>query len=212
MKRVFDLVVGVLALMALSPVMLVLALLVRARLGSPVLFRQGRAGLAGKRFDLIKFRTMTNATDDAGRLLSDAERLVPFGQQLRATSLDELPTLINVVRGDMSLVGPRPLHLSYVARYSSEQRRRLEVKPGVTGWAQVNGRNALGWSDKFRLDVWYVDNRSFGLDLKILLKTLLSVVRRDGIAADGEATMTEFQPDTGSPPADACLASPPPSA
>lgn len=193
LKRAFDLVVAGLALILLALPILLLHLLVRWRLGSPALFIQERPGLHGKIFRIYKFRTMTGARDGQGRLLPDAQRLVPFGQFLRSTSLDELPGLLNVIRGEMSLVGPRPLLVEYLGRYSPEQARRHEVKPGVTGWTQVNGRNALTWEDKFNLDIWYVDHQSFLLDLKILWMTLVKVLRRDGISAPGEATMPAFQ-------------------
>ena len=196
MKRLFDVAVALGGLLALAPLLFVLALLVRLRLGGPVWFRQQRPGLGGRPFELIKFRTMTDRRDAAGALLPDAERMTPFGAWLRSTSLDELPELWNVLRGDMSLVGPRPLLMRYLDRYTPEQARRHEVRPGLTGWAQVNGRNALTWEQKFELDVWYVDHRSFGLDLKILLRTVGSVLNRSGIAASGEATMAEFM---GSP-------------
>jgi lipopolysaccharide/colanic/teichoic acid biosynthesis glycosyltransferase len=162
-------------------------------MGSPVFFKQQRPGLHGKPFYMFKFRTMTNACDGDGCLLPDCDRLTPLGRFLRSTSLDELPELFNVLKGDMSLVGPRPLLMQYLDRYTPEQARRHEVRPGVTGWAQVNGRNALSWEDKFEMDVWYVDNRSFWLDLKILWMTLLKVVRREGISGDGCETMTEFE-------------------
>lgn len=193
MKRAFDLVVSLLALFLLAPAIVLLAVLIRYRLGSPVLFRQQRPGLGARPFEMVKFRSMTDARDASGNLLSDAERLTPFGQWLRATSLDELPELWNVVKGQMSLVGPRPLLMDYVPLYSKEQFRRHEVKPGITGWAQVTGRNSLSWEDKFALDVWYVDNRSLWLDVRILLMTVLKVVRRDGISAAGEATMSRFE-------------------
>lgn len=193
MKRLFDIFVGLGALVLLAPLLAAVALLVRFRLGSPVLFRQPRPGLHGRIFGLIKFRTMTNARDAAGRLLPDAQRLTRFGRWLRATSLDELPELWNVLRGDMSLVGPRPLLVQYLERYTPEQARRHEVRPGLTGWAQVNGRNAQSWEDRFRLDVWYVDHRSFWLDLKILLRTLALVVRREGVAEVGHVTKEEFR-------------------
>jgi lipopolysaccharide/colanic/teichoic acid biosynthesis glycosyltransferase len=191
-KRLFDLALTALALPVLLPVMAVVAALVRVKLGTPVLFQQERPGLGGRPFTILKFRTMTDARDADGNLLPDADRLTGFGRLLRALSLDELPELINVVRGEMSLVGPRPLLTRYLGRYSPEQRRRHEVLPGLTGWAQVGGRNALGWDERFARDVWYVDNLSFGRDLKILLMTLLLVVRREGISAEGHATMTEF--------------------
>lgn len=194
-KRLLDITVAAVGLIVLAPVLLVVALLVRADLGSPVLFRQVRPGLNGDPFRMIKFRTMRDAYDASGNPLSDADRLTAFGKFLRAASLDELPELWNVLTGDMSLVGPRPLLMEYLPRYSAEQYRRHEMRPGITGWAQVNGRNALGWPEKFALDVWYVDNQSLWLDLKILVMTGLKVVMRDGISADGEATMTKFQGD-----------------
>ena len=200
MKRMIDILVSGIALILLSPVIAIAALLVRVKLGSPVLFRQERPGLHAKPFIILKFRTMLDARTDDGELLSDSERLTPFGRWLRATSLDELPELWNVLRGDMSLVGPRPLLMEYVPLYSPDQARRHEVRPGITGWAQVNGRNALTWDEKFALDLWYVDNRSLSLDLRILGATLKSVLGRHGISAEGEATMPRF---TGSqPPAD----------
>ncbi|MCQ4240350.1 sugar transferase [Stutzerimonas stutzeri] len=192
MKRLFDIFVCLAALLLVGPVMLVVAWQIRRKLGSPVLFRQVRPGLDGKPFEMIKFRTMRNAADAAGNPLPDAERVVPFGNFLRSSSLDELPELWNVITGDMSLVGPRPLLMEYLPLYSPEQYRRHEVRPGVTGWAQINGRNALSWEEKFKLDVWYVDNRSFWLDLKILFLTIKKVLERDGISAEGEATMTKF--------------------
>lgn len=192
MKRLFDLFACLAALLLIGPVMLVVAWQIRRKLGSPVLFRQVRSGLDGKPFEVVKFRTMRDAADAAGNPLPDAERMVPFGSFLRSSSLDELPELWNVLRGEMSLVGPRPLLMEYLPLYSPEQYRRHEVRPGVTGWAQINGRNALSWEEKFKLDVWYVDNRSFWLDLKILLLTTRKVLLRDGISAEGEATMTKF--------------------
>lgn len=192
MKRLLDLTIAVMALLLLALPMAVLAVLVRARLGSPVFFRQVRTGLHGKPFEMIKFRTMTDARGPDGELLPDADRLTPFGQWLRSTSLDELPELWNVLRGDMSLVGPRPLLMEYLPLYSPEQARRHEVRPGITGWAQVNGRNALSWEDKFRLDVWYVDNHNLWLDIKILWLTAKKVLLREGISAAGEATMPRF--------------------
>ncbi|MEE2915487.1 MAG: sugar transferase [Pseudomonadota bacterium] len=176
----------------LSPVLLVVAVLIRRKLGSPVFFSQVRPGRGGRPFRMVKFRTMRDAIDRDGQPLPDAARLTAFGAKLRATSLDELPELWNVVRGDMSLVGPRPLLMQYLPLYSAEQARRHAVRPGVTGWAQVNGRNAISWSQKFALDVWYVDNRSFALDLRILWLTVRKVLVRDGISADGEATMPPF--------------------
>ncbi|QQE87170.1 sugar transferase [Azotobacter chroococcum] len=192
LKRLFDLLVATTALLLLAPLLLVLAWLVRRRIGAPVLFRQLRPGLHGRPFELLKFRSMREALDERGRPLPDAERLTPFGRFLRASSLDELPELWNVLRGDMSLVGPRPLLMEYLPLYTPEQARRHAVRPGITGWAQVNGRNALSWEEKFRLDVWYVDHRSFRLDLRILLLTLKRVLAREGINAEGEATMARF--------------------
>ena len=191
-KRLFDLFVAATALLLLAPLLLVLAWLVRRRIGAPVLFRQLRPGLHSRPFELLKFRSMREALDERGRPLPDAERLTPFGRFLRASSLDELPELWNVLRGDMSLVGPRPLLMEYLPLYTPEQARRHAVRPGITGWAQVNGRNALSWEEKFRLDVWYVDHRSFRLDLRILLLTLKRVLAREGINAEGEATMARF--------------------
>lgn len=185
--------------------MLLVTVLVRIHLGSGVLFRQVRAGLHGKPFTVLKFRTMTTACDAQGRLLPDQDRLPLFGRLLRTTSLDELPQLFCVLRGEMSLVGPRPLLWSYIALYTPEQARRLEVRPGITGWAQVMGRNALSWEEKFKLDVWYVDNRSFWLDLKILWKTIGTVLSAQGISQEGEATTAEF---TGSYPKEQCTDKP----
>ncbi len=193
MKRVLDLVLVLLTAWLWLPLLCVVALLVRIKLGAPVFFRQQRPGKDARLFELIKFRTMTDAWDDRRNLLPDSDRLTPFGCWLRETSLDELPELLNVLRGDMSLVGPRPLLVRYLERYSPEQTRRHEVRPGLTGWAQVNGRNALSWEEKFRLDVWYVDHRSVWLDLKILALTVWKIMRREGISAPGEATMPEFQ-------------------
>ncbi len=196
-KRLFDLILTLLALVVLTPVIGVLALLVRFKLGTPVLFRQPRPGLHGQPFTLIKFRTMTDTQDAEGNLLPDGQRLTTLGRFLRSTSLDELPELWNVQRGDMSLVGPRPLLVQYLERYTPEQARRHEVRPGITGWAQVNGRNALSWEEKFALDVWYVDNFSLGLDLKIIALTLWKIIRREGISQAGRATMDEFQGSAG---------------
>jgi lipopolysaccharide/colanic/teichoic acid biosynthesis glycosyltransferase len=192
-KRAFDLVTSSVLLVLLAPLIIGVALLVRIKLGSPVLFRQVRPGLGAQPFEMLKFRTMTDAAGPDGQMLPDSERLTGFGRRLRATSLDELPGLINVVRGEMSLVGPRPLLMQYLPLYSPTQARRHEVRPGLTGWAQVNGRNELSWNDKFALDVWYVDNRSLWLDLRILALTAMKVVRRDGISAAGEATMPVFR-------------------
>ena len=192
MKRLFDFLVASLALLLLALPLLLLALLVRRKLGSPVLFRQVRPGLHGQPFEMVKFRTMTDARGADGALLPDAVRLTPFGRFLRASSLDELPELWNVLKGEMSLVGPRPLLMEYVPLYSAEQYRRHEVRPGVTGWAQVNGRNAISWEEKFKLDVWYVEHQSLALDIKILWLTVKKVLLRDGISAAGEATMAKF--------------------
>jgi len=200
-KRLFDLVVSAVALVLLSPVLAVLAVLVRWKLGSPVLFTQQRPGLAGAPFRLVKFRTMRDAVDRDGRALPDEERLTTFGARLRSLSLDELPELWNVLRGDMSLVGPRPLLMQYLGRYTPEQARRHEVRPGLTGWAQVNGRNATSWAERFEMDVWYVDHRSMRLDLQIMWRTVRSVVAKEGVSAEGHATMPEFMgdaPDAGS--------------
>lgn len=199
-KRLFDLAVVILAAPLWVPVVLVVMLLVRVKLGAPVFFRQKRPGRHAEIFELIKFRTMLNATDAQGRPLPDAERLTPFGRMLRATSLDELPELWNVLKGEMSLVGPRPLLVEYLPRYSPRQARRHEVPPGLTGLAQVKGRNALTWEQKFEWDVTYVDTRSLALDLRILLATVGKVLRRDGISAQGEATMPEFRPAPSQPP------------
>lgn len=199
MKRMFDIVASTTTLIVLLPMLAVLALVVRRRMGAPALFRQTRPGLQGRPFEMIKFRTMRDATGPDGRPLSDAERLTPFGRWLRATSLDELPELWNVLKGEMSLVGPRPLLVDYLPLYTPEQARRHEVRPGLTGWAQVNGRNAVDWARKFELDVWYVDNRSFWLDLRILFMTVLKVTRSEGISAAGEATMPFFTGKTDGP-------------
>lgn len=195
MKRLFDLIVSAILLLALSPIMLVLYGLVHFKLGAPALFRQIRPGLHGEPFTMVKFRTMTDARDEKGELLSDNERLTNFGRFLRASSLDELPELWNVLRGEMSLVGPRPLLMEYLPLYTSEQARRHGMRPGITGWAQVNGRNALSWNDKFLLDVWYVDHQSFWLDIRILILTVKKVLVRDGINAAGEATISKFDGD-----------------
>lgn len=191
-KRVFDLLIATALLLVLSPVVATVAVLVRLRLGGPVLFRQQRPGLGGKPFMMIKFRTMLDAADRQGNPLSDGERLTEFGKFLRSTSLDELPELINIMRGDMSLVGPRPLLMEYLPLYSPEQARRHEVRPGLTGWAQVNGRNSLSWDDKFALDTWYVDHHTLLLDLCILCLTVRKVLFRHDISAEGEATMSPF--------------------
>lgn len=195
LKRIFDVVASICGLLLLAPVIALVAWQINRKLGSPVLFRQIRPGLNGKPFEMVKFRTMKDAIDAQGYPLPDSERMTPFGQFLRSASLDELPGLWNVLKGDMSLVGPRPLLMEYLSLYSPEQDRRHEVRPGVTGWAQVNGRNSLSWEDKFALDVWYVDNRSLWLDIKILFLTVRKVIVRDGISADGEATMSKFTGD-----------------
>ncbi len=195
MKRIFDLIASSIGLLVLALPLLLLAWQVRRKLGSPVLFTQVRPGLHGKPFRMVKFRTMTDARDASGALLPDAQRLTPFGRFLRASSLDELPELWNVLRGEMSLVGPRPLLMEYLPLYSPEQARRHEVRPGITGWAQVNGRNAISWADKFALDVWYVDHRSLWLDVRILWLTVRKVMVREGISAAGEATMPRFEGD-----------------
>jgi len=191
-KRLFDILASATALVLLSPVIAIVAWQISRKMGSPVLFRQTRPGLNGRPFQMVKFRTMKDAVDAEGNPLPDSERLTPFGQFLRSSSLDELPELWNVLKGDMSLVGPRPLLMEYLPLYSPEQYRRHEVRPGVTGWAQVNGRNSLSWDEKFKLDVWYVDNRSLWLDIKILFLTVKKVLVRDGISAEGEATMAKF--------------------
>lgn len=193
MKRGFDLAVAGLLLFLLWPVILLLALLVRMRIGSPVFFRQMRPGYRGEPFEMLKFRTMRDAFGSDGQPLPDADRMTDVGRMLRSSSLDELPELWNVLKGEMSLVGPRPLLMEYLPLYDAEQARRHAVRPGVTGWAQVNGRNALSWEQKFALDLWYVDNRSIWLDLKILWMTMAKVMNRDGISADGEATMPKFK-------------------
>ncbi|QBM16392.1 sugar transferase [Idiomarina abyssalis] len=192
MKRIFDVVLALVGMVTLAPIIAVLAFLIHRKLGSPVFFRQTRPGLYGKPFQMVKFRTMLDATDKHGKPLPDEHRMTQFGSFLRSTSLDELPELWNVLKGDMSLVGPRPLLMEYLPLYSKEQYRRQDVRPGVTGWAQINGRNSISWEDKFKLDVWYVDNRSIWLDLKILVLTVKKVLVRDGISSEGEATMSKF--------------------
>ncbi len=196
-KRLFDLAVTIPALLILSPLLLVIALLVRFKLGAPVLFRQHRPGLHGKPFFMIKFRTMTEAKDERGNLLPDAARLTPFGCFLRSTSLDELPELFNVLRGEMSLVGPRPLLMQYLERYTPQQMRRHDVPPGITGWAQINGRNAITWEEKFNLDLWYVANLSWWLDIKIIIRTFFKIAQRQGISQVGQATAQEFMGGQG---------------
>ncbi len=196
-KRIFDLLFVVPGLIISMPVLLLIAVLVRIKVGAPVFYVQQRPGMNGEPFNMYKFRTMTNAGDAAGNLLPDAERLVPFGRFLRSTSLDELPELFNVIKGDMSLVGPRPLLMEYLDRYTPEQFRRHEVRPGITGWAQVNGRNAISWEERFKLDVWYVDNWSLWLDCKILALTFLKTLKREGISEVGGATMSKFMGSDG---------------
>jgi len=191
-KRVFDIIASCILLVLFSPVMALTACLIYLTMGSPVLFRQQRPGLYGQPFTLVKFRTMTDARDKTGNLLPDEMRLTRLGAFLRSTSLDELPELFNVLKGEMSLVGPRPLKMEYLSLYTPRQARRHEVLPGITGWAQVNGRNSLSWEEKFELDVWYVDNRSFWLDLKILFLTVVKVLKREGISAEGHVTMPKF--------------------
>lgn len=192
LKRLFDIIASAVGLVVLSPVFLVLVYLIRKNLGSPVFFTQERPGKDGKPFKMIKFRSMRDAADENGNPLPDSERLTPFGKKLRATSLDELPELWNVLKGDMSLVGPRPLLMHYLPLYNDFQYRRHEMRPGVTGWAQVNGRNAISWDEKFAYDIWYIDNYSFWLDIKILFLTIKKVFVREGISAEGEATMPYF--------------------
>ncbi len=195
-KRVFDLVIGGLAFLCFLPLLIAVAIMIRLTLGSPVFFRQMRPGLLGRPFMLVKFRTMTEEMDAEGRPLPDADRLTRFGRFLRSTSLDELPELWNVLKGDMSLVGPRPLLMEYLPLYNARQARRHEVKPGLTGWAQVNGRNALTWEDRLEMDVWYVENQSMLLDLKILWRTIWIVLQREGISHQGRATMERFTGST----------------
>ena len=193
MKRIFDLVVTFFGLLTLSFLIALIALMVRSKLGSPIFFKQSRPGLNGRIFNILKFRTMTNERDKNGVFLSDKVRLTEFGKFLRSTSLDELPGLWNVLKGDMSLVGPRPLLVEYLPLYSEKQSRRHEVRPGITGWAQVNGRNAISWDEKFDLDVWYVDNQSIWLDIKILWMTVKKVIVRDGISQSNHVTMDKFK-------------------
>ncbi|TNZ63854.1 sugar transferase [Vibrio parahaemolyticus] len=193
MKRLFDFLVSLIALILLSPIIVLVAWKIRKKLGSPVLFRQTRPGLNGKPFEMVKFRTMKDAVDEQGNLLPDSDRMTPFGERLRNSSLDELPGLWSVLKGDMSLVGPRPLLMRYLPLYNEEQARRHDARPGVTGWAQINGRNAISWEEKFALDVWYVDNQTFWLDIKILLLTVKKVFVKEGISADDHVTMPEFE-------------------
>lgn len=192
LKRLLDIIIASIALILLSPLYAFVAYKVKKNLGSPVLFRQVRPGLHGKPFEMIKFRTMKDAVDEQGNPLPDSERLTPFGQMLRSTSLDEMPELWNVIKGDMSIVGPRPLLMEYLPLYSPEQAKRHDVRPGMTGHAQVNGRNAISWEEKFKLDTWYVENQSIWLDFKIMFKTVHKVLAKDDISAEGEATMTKF--------------------
>ena len=193
MKRLFDFLVSVFPLILLSPIIALVAWKIRKNLGSPVLFRQTRPGLNGKPFEMVKFRTMKDAVDQQGNPLPDSERMTPFGDKLRNSSLDELPELWNVLKGEMSLVGPRPLLMQYLPLYSKEQSRRHDVRPGVTGWAQINGRNAISWEEKFALDVWYVDNKTLWLDIKILFMTVKKVFVKEGISADGHVTIEPFK-------------------
>ncbi|MEM5481107.1 sugar transferase [Pseudoalteromonas fuliginea] len=193
MKRLFDFIVALSAFAMLLPIIVIVAILIRTKLGSPIFFTQDRPGLHGKVFKMMKFRSMLDAKDKHGNLLPDNERMTKFGAFLRSTSLDELPGLFNVIKGDMSLVGPRPLLVQYLPLYNSEQAKRHNVRPGITGWAQVNGRNAIGWDEKFKLDVWYVENQSFLLDMKILLLTVKKVFVREGISADGHVTIEPFK-------------------
>jgi len=193
LKRLFDLFVTLAGLTLLLPILLVLALLVWIKHGAPVFFCQTRPGMGGRPFKMVKFRTMTDKRDTSGNLLPDEQRLTGFGKIMRSTSLDELPELINVLKGEMSIVGPRPLLMQYLERYSPEQARRHEVRPGITGWAQVNGRNAISWEEKFKLDVWYVDKQSFRVDIKIILMTIQKVLKREGISGGGCETMAEFR-------------------
>ncbi|WP_441373513.1 sugar transferase [Acinetobacter lwoffii] len=192
LKRLLDIIIASIALILLSPLYAFVAYKVKKNLGSPVLFRQVRPGLHGKPFEMIKFRTMKDAVDEQGNPLPDSERLTPFGQMLRSSSLDEMPELWNVIKGDMSIVGPRPLLMEYLPLYSPEQAKRHDVRPGMTGHAQVNGRNAIGWEEKFKLDTWYVENQSIWLDFKIMFKTVHKVLAKDDISAEGEATMSKF--------------------
>lgn len=196
LKRTLDFSMAFLALLVFSPILLILAILVRIKLGSPILYSQARPGMNSRIFTIFKFRSMTDDRDEHGNLLPDDKRLPAFGRLLRASSLDELPGLINVLRGDMSIVGPRPLLVEYLSLYDNQQIRRHEIRPGITGWAQVNGRNALSWEQKFKYDVWYVDHQSLWLDIKIICMTVIKVFRRDGINQDGQATMNKF---TGTP-------------
>ncbi|PTP03438.1 sugar transferase [Vibrio splendidus] len=193
MKRIIDFIASLIALILISPIMLITAFLIKKKLGSPILFSQQRPGLNSKPFNMLKFRSMKDAVDNNGNQLPDEERLTPFSQKLRSTSLDELPGLVSVLKGDMSLVGPRPLLMQYLPLYNERQATRHNVRPGITGWAQVNGRNAISWEQKFEYDAWYVENQSLWLDIKILLMTVKKVFVKEGISADGHVTMTEFK-------------------
>ena len=193
MKRAFDVCGALAGLLFLSPLMFIAACRIYSEMGRPLFFNSVRAGMGGRPFKLYKFRTMTNDRDKNGELLPDAERLTPFGKKLRSSSIDELPQLLNVLKGDMSIVGPRPLPLEYVPRYSAEQKKRLDVPQGITGWAQIHGRNAISWEEKFAFDIWYVENRSLALDIRIIAATVKKVAAREGISAEGEATMPEFR-------------------
>ncbi len=193
MKRLFDFIVSLIALIVLSPVILITALLIRSKIGSPVVFKQQRPGRAEDPFHVFKFRSMTDERDSKGELLPDNVRLTSFGKVMRKLSLDELPQLFNVLKGDMSFVGPRPLLMEYLSLYDERQKKRHDVRPGITGWAQVNGRNAISWEQKFEYDVWYVENRSFLLDIKILFMTVMKVFKSEGISQDGQATVTKFK-------------------
>ncbi|MFD2202060.1 sugar transferase [Shivajiella indica] len=192
-KRIFDFLVSFLALLVLSPVLLILSVLVALNFGWPVFFTQIRPGYKGRPFKIVKFRTMTNEKDEHGELLSEESRITAFGSWLRSTSLDELPELVNVLKGEMSLVGPRPLLMEYLPLYNEFQKRRMDLKPGITGWAQVNGRNAIAWPEKFKMDIWYIDNQSFLLDLKIIFLTLRKVISREGISHENEVSMPKFK-------------------
>lgn len=192
MKRIFDILGSFLALVIFSPLLILLYFKIKKQMGTPVLFRQERPGLNGKPFNMVKFRSMKDALDKDGNEISDKDRITPLGAKLRSSSMDELPEFWNVLKGEMSIVGPRPLLMEYLPLYSNEQARRHDVRPGVTGWAQINGRNSVSWEEKFKLDVWYLENRTLWLDIKILWMTLKKVVKKDGISADGEATMSKF--------------------
>ncbi|GAD90072.1 putative glycosyltransferase [Vibrio halioticoli NBRC 102217] len=193
LKRTFDIIVALVALVVLTPIIFIVAYKVAKTLGSPILFRQQRPGLNGKLFKMVKFRTMKDAVDKSGNPLPDSERMTPFGDKLRSSSLDELPELLNVLKGEMSLVGPRPLLMEYLPLYSKEQSKRHDARPGVTGWAQINGRNAISWSEKFKLDVWYVENRTFWLDIKILILTVKKVFIKEGISSEDHVTIEPFR-------------------